>query len=75
MIKIIILISLGPTATILSFDLCKLGYQAIDIGHIDYGYESFLEKRETQKYKCKVKNISESQKVIYNQQIVNRIGI
>jgi glycosyltransferase family protein len=70
----LILISLGPTATILSFDLCKLGYQAIDIGHTDYAYESFLEKRETQKYKSGAKNISESQKVIYNQQIVNRIG-
>ena len=29
----LILISLGPAATVLSFDLCKLEYQAVDIGH------------------------------------------
>lgn len=35
----LILIALGPTATVLAFDLCKLGYQAIDVGHIDIEYE------------------------------------
>ena len=35
----LILIALGPTATILAYDLFKLGYQAIDIGHIDIEYE------------------------------------
>ncbi|MGV0978227.1 SP_1767 family glycosyltransferase [Empedobacter falsenii] len=35
----LILISLGPTATVLAFDLAKLGYWAIDIGHIDIEYE------------------------------------
>lgn len=38
----LILISLGPTASILSSDLSKRGYQAIDIGHIDIEYEWFL---------------------------------
>lgn len=38
----LILISLGPTATILASDLSKKGYQAIDIGHIDIEYEWFL---------------------------------
>ena len=37
-----ILIALGPTATVLAFDLHLLGYQAIDIGHIDIEYEWFL---------------------------------
>lgn len=36
------LLALGPTATILASDLCKLGYQAVDIGHIDLEYEWFL---------------------------------
>ena len=36
------LISLGPTATVLSFDLFSKGFQAIDIGHIDNDYEFFL---------------------------------
>ena len=38
----IILIALGPTATVLAYDLSKRGYQAIDVGHIDIEYEWFL---------------------------------
>lgn len=33
------LIALGPTATVLSYDLFKSGYQAIDAGHVDVEYE------------------------------------
>lgn len=40
----LILIALGPTATILAYDLCKYGYQALDIGHIDIEYEWYLSK-------------------------------
>lgn len=40
--KVLVLISLGPTATVLAYDLAKLGYQAIDIGHLDNEYEWFL---------------------------------
>ena len=42
----LILASLGPTATVLAYDLCKKGYQAIDLGHISEEYECFL-RRET----------------------------
>lgn len=35
---------MGPTATVLAFDLHKLGYQAIDIGYADIEYEWFLRK-------------------------------
>ena len=35
----LVLIALGPTATVLAFDLAKEGYQAIDIGHLDIEYE------------------------------------
>ena len=38
----LILIALGPTATVLAYDLHKLGYQVVDIGHIDIEYEWFL---------------------------------
>lgn len=38
----LILISLGPTAKVLAYDLNKSGYRAIDIGHIDNEYEWFL---------------------------------
>ena len=33
------LIALGPTASVLAYDLYKSGYQALDIGHIDLEYE------------------------------------
>ena len=51
--KRLILIALGPTATILAFDLSILGYQAIDIGHVDIEYEWFLRKV---KRKIQIKN-------------------
>lgn len=35
------LIALGPTATILAYELSKEGYQCIDIGHIDIEYMWF----------------------------------
>ena len=38
----LILISLGPVASILSYDLCKMGYQVLDIGHADIEYEFFI---------------------------------
>ena len=40
----LILIALGPTATVLAYDLCNKGYQAIDIGALDLDYEWFLRK-------------------------------
>lgn len=36
------LLALGPAATVLAYDLCKAGYQAVDVGHIDLEYEWFL---------------------------------
>ncbi|USS84720.1 GT-D fold domain-containing glycosyltransferase [Fructilactobacillus myrtifloralis] len=37
----LVLAALGPTATVLAFDLCKSGFQTIDIGHADIEYEWF----------------------------------
>lgn len=37
----LILIALGPTATVMAYDLSILNMQAIDIGHIDVEYEWF----------------------------------
>lgn len=42
--SVLFLVALGPTATILSYDLAKNGYQSIDIGHVDIEYEWFLRK-------------------------------
>ena len=40
----LILITFGPTATVLAYDLCHKGYQLIDIGQLDLDYEWFLRK-------------------------------
>lgn len=37
----LVLIALGPTATVLAYDLSKYGVQALDVGHIDIEYEWF----------------------------------
>ncbi|MGV3073736.1 SP_1767 family glycosyltransferase [Clostridium baratii] len=43
----LVLIALGPTASVLAYDLSQLGFQAIDIGHIDIEYEWFLRKSKS----------------------------
>lgn len=35
------IIALGPTATVLAYDLAKEGFQALDMGHVDIEYEWF----------------------------------
>ena len=35
----LILCALGPTATVLCFELTQKGYQSVDIGHVDLEYE------------------------------------
>jgi glycosyltransferase family protein len=42
----IILLSVGPTAKVLAYDLWKQGHRVIDIGHIDMEYEMFLRKSD-----------------------------
>lgn len=34
-----VVLALGQTATVLAYDLCKAGIQALDLGHIDIEYE------------------------------------
>ena len=41
----LVLLCLGMTATVLAYDLAKLGYWALDIGHLDIEYEWFLSGR------------------------------
>lgn len=53
-----IMLALGPTATVLSYDLYKKGYNAIDIGHVDIEYEWFLRKA-TEKIKIETKYVTE----------------
>ena len=39
----LILIALGPTATVLAYDMARKGYWALDIGHLDLEYEWVLQ--------------------------------
>ena len=41
---VLVLLALGPTATVLAADLNREGYHAIDIGHLDIEYEWFLKQ-------------------------------
>lgn len=79
----LILIALGPTATILSYNLSFKNFQAIDIGHTDLEYEWFLRNAQ---HKIPIENkvvneLGESSKVIsstikdkkYNDEIVYKI--
>lgn len=54
----IILIALGPTATVLAYEFSKEGYQALDIGHLDVEYEWYLLKAKT-KVDLQYKNVNE----------------
>lgn len=56
------LISLGPTATILSYELCKRGFQAIDIGHIDIEYE-WLKRNAKDKIPINGKYVNEAKNI------------
>jgi len=55
----LILIALGPTATVLSYELAKEGYQAIDIGNVDIEYE-WYRMRASSKVKIEGKYTSEA---------------
>ena len=65
---VLIIMALGPTATVLAYDLSKEGYQALDIGHFDIEYEWYIrnatkkEKIEN-KYTNEVPNGSETEDV------------
>ena len=72
--KNLVLISLGPTATVLAYDLCKLGYQANDIGHTDLEYELYLRNETNWIYKKEKKEEkSEEEMIKYKSQIIKTI--
>lgn len=79
----LVLLALGPTATVLAYDLDKLGYQAVDIGHVDIEYEWCLMGAEC-KVPLKNKYVNEAEKgeidednlkdEAYKNQIIGVIG-
>ena len=74
----LVLLALGPTATVLAYRLAVEGYWAIDIGHIDIEYEWYLRGATDKiaipnKYVIEAKNgksVSEIEDPIYYGQIV-----
>lgn len=52
--------ALGPTATVLAYDLAKAGYRALDVGHVDTMYEWFLRKA--------TKSIPIEGKIVFNEE-------
>ena len=78
---VLFLLALGPTATVMAYDLCKAGYQAIDIGHIDVEYEWYLMGAENpvklkNKYVCEAVNgdeVDEETDTEYLSQVIARV--
>jgi glycosyltransferase family protein len=79
--KYMFLCALGPTATVICSTLSDMGFEAIDIGHIDVEYEWFkMGAKEvvplSNKYVNEAKeknNIKEEKDPLYEMQIVKRI--
>lgn len=78
----LVLLALGPTATVLAYDLAILGYQAVDIGHIDIEYE-WYQKKAFEKIPIEGKFVNESatncldfqiEDPTYEKSIIGRIG-
>ena len=61
----LVLIALGPSATILAYDLSQIGYQAVDLGHMDIEYE-WYRMGATEKVKIKDKYTNEANEEIYS---------
>lgn len=55
----LVLLALGPTATVMAYELAKRGYQAIDIGHVDIEYE-WYKMSATKKVPVKNKYVHEA---------------
>ena len=77
----LVLLALGPTATVLASDLADSGIQAIDIGHLDIGYERLL-TGNTGAIPGKYTNEAEGGNIVadcldekYLSEIATRIGI
>lgn len=79
----LVLISLGPTATVLAYDLAMKGIQALDIGQLDNEYDWYMRRTEVQiaipgKCVAEVKRgrIPEViQDETYEGQIVGKVGV
>ncbi len=78
----LVLIALGPTATVLAHDLAEHGVQSIDVGHIDIEYEWF-QMKATSKVPVPWRYVNETGNRLselssdpeYTSQIIAQIGL
>lgn len=74
----LILMALGPTATVLAYDLFQEGYWAFDAGHFDLEYE-WMKRKVTEKIKIEGKYVNEVEQgdivsdTLVNEQYLNEI--
>lgn len=80
--NMLVLISLGPMATVLAYDLAMEGIQALDIGQLDNEYEWYLRKA-TERIeipgKCvaeleRCHNVQTIENMEYEKQIIGKVG-
>lgn len=57
--ELIVLLAIGPTATVLAYDLAEMGVQTLDIGHLDVEYE-WLRNGARQKIALKDRVVNEA---------------
>lgn len=79
----LILIALGPTASILAYDLALLNYWAIDIGHVDVEFMWMLQKAKSKvaingRYVAEASSnnnfeLEEGDKLIYEESILHYV--
>lgn len=77
----LVLLALGPTATVLAADLSKQGIQTLDVGHVDIEYEWYLQsamekKAISGKYTNEVREgrvFSACSDLEYQKQIIKKI--
>ena len=81
---VLVLVALGPTATVLAWEIFAYGYQVLDIGHIDVEYMWYKQRAKT-KIPIRGRYVNEAGGLLeeldnclledYRKQIVARIGI
>lgn len=69
--NVIYIIALGPTATVLAYDLFTQGFQAMDLGHIDNDYEYYIH-HATDRYAIPGKYVNNVTKIDQVENINNK---
>lgn len=79
----LVILALGPTATVLAYDLAERGIRTLDMGHVDIEYEWYLRKATSKvaipgKYTNEASdgsNVAACEDPVYVSQIIARVGM